>query len=53
MFANLAEGGGYGLHQGEFLFGEDGAEVEDQAVVFDAGDDADACWGAAETLLEF
>jgi hypothetical protein len=34
------------------LFWEDGAKVEDQAIVFDAGDYADARGGAAEALFE-
>src|SRR5580700_10974243 len=43
----LAEGRGEGSDKLGFLFREDGAEVEDQAVVFDAGDYANACGGAA------
>ena len=42
-----AERGGKRLQQQRFLLGEDGAEVKDQAVFFDAGDDGDACGGAA------
>ena len=42
-----AKRGGKRLQQQRFLLGEDGAEVEDQAVFFDAGDDGDACGGAA------
>src|SRR6266851_2529599 len=41
------------LNQQRLLFGEDGAEVEDKPVVFDAGDDGDACRSAAQALFEF
>ena len=50
--SHSAEGGGESLCELGFLFGEDGAEIERQAVVFDAGDYADARRGAAEALLE-
>src|ERR1700683_709849 len=49
--SGLAKGGSQSFHQLWFLFGEDGAEIEDEPIVFDAGDYADAC-GAAEALLE-
>jgi hypothetical protein len=43
---------GEGLQQLRLLVGEYGAKVEDQAVVFDAGDDGNTRWGTAEPLLE-
>jgi hypothetical protein len=48
----LAEGCSEGSDKLGLLFREDGAEVEDQAVVFDAGDYADARGGVAEALFE-
>jgi len=47
------KGSSQGLNQQGLLFGKDRAEVEDQAVVFHAGDDGHAGGSAAETLLEF
>ena len=49
---DLAEGGGDGLNQNRLLVWEDGAEIEDEVVGFDAGDDADSGGGAAEALFE-
>ena len=45
-------------HEGErgdeqrLLFGEDGAKIEEQPVIFNAGDDGDAFRSAAESLLK-
>jgi hypothetical protein len=47
----LAEGGGDGSDELGFLFGEDGAQVEDEVIVRDAGDDTDG-GVAAEALLK-
>jgi hypothetical protein len=47
----LAEGGGDGFEELGFLFGKDGAQVEDEVVVRDAGDNTDG-GGAAEALLK-
>ena len=41
-----------GLDECGFLGGENGAEVEDERVGFDASDHADAGGGAAEPLLK-
>src|SRR5450755_953907 len=54
LFAlRLAERGGQGGGQLQLLFGEDGAQVEDDAIFLDAGDDGNAAGGAAQALFEF
>jgi hypothetical protein len=49
--SHSAEGGGECFNELRFLFGEDGAQVKDEVVVFDACDYAD-CGGTAQALLE-
>src|SRR5271156_4986589 len=48
----LTKRGGKSLQQQRLLFRKDGAEVEDQAVFFNARDNGDARGGAAQALLE-
>jgi len=47
------QNGGQGLNQQRLLFGKNGAEIEDEAVVFDPGDDGGPGGKRAETLFEF
>src|ERR1700674_285222 len=47
------QGGSECLDEQRLLLGEDGAEVENEAVVFDAGDHGNTGGGAAQTLLKF
>ena len=49
----LMQNRGQRLEEQRLLFGEHGSKVEDEAVVFDTGDDGDAGRGAAKPLLEF
>src|SRR5271155_2341975 len=48
----LGERGGKGGGEQRLFVGGDGAEVEEEAVVFDAGDDWGAALGFAEALFE-
>ena len=43
---------GEGLDEQWLLLGEDGPEVEDELVVFNARDHRNPCWRAAKPLLE-
>ena len=48
----LAEGRGEGGGEQRLFFGGDGAEIEEEAIVLDAGDDGSAALGFAQALFE-
>ena len=51
--STLVEHGGEGFRQERLLFGEDGADVENEAFIFDARNNRDTRGSAAEALFEF